>query len=155
MNEALTKIAQACLEGAERDTMTFPQIVGTLMQGGFESYAIDFRRASATYYLPDGDSVVLPAHRCDSTIAAKLDTAALQAAIREAQQLVPGYTYAGFCLKAMKAGCAGYVVSFSGRRAVYFARTAETHVEHFPQQASLPSESLRARPLDTDRIACP
>ena len=72
MNEALTKIAQACLEGAESNSMTFPEIVGALMQGGFESYAVDFRRASATYYLPDGDSVVLPAHRSDSTIAANL-----------------------------------------------------------------------------------
>ena len=26
---------------------------------------------------------------------------------------------------------AGYIVSFLGRRALYFGRTAETHVEHF------------------------
>ena len=49
------------------------------------------------------------------------------------KQLVPGYTDAGFCAKVMAAGCAGYIVSFSGRRAVYFGRTAETHVEYFPQ----------------------
>ena len=30
--------------------MTFPQIVGTLMQVGFESYCIDYRRAKAIYY---------------------------------------------------------------------------------------------------------
>ena len=58
----------------------------------------------------------------------------MQAAIREAQQQVPGYTYKGFCEKAVLAGCAGYVVSFSGRRALYVGRTAETHVEHFPNQ---------------------
>ncbi|MEQ8934722.1 MAG: hypothetical protein RIE56_02890, partial [Amphiplicatus sp.] len=58
--------------------------------------------------------------------------ARMQAAIREAQQQAPGYTYKGFCKKAADAGCAGYVVSFSGRRALYFGRTAETHVEHFP-----------------------
>jgi uncharacterized protein YbcV (DUF1398 family) len=133
MDVRLTKIAQTCLEGAETNIMTFPQIVGMLMQEGFESYAIDFRRASATYYLPDGESVVLPTHRGEVPIADTLDTATLQAAIREAQQLVPGYTYAGFCAKVMAAGCAGYIVSFTGRRAVYFGRTAETHVEHFPQ----------------------
>lgn len=133
MDTYLTNIAQACREGAETDTMTFPQIVGTLMQAGFESYAVDFRRATATYYLPDGDSVVLPTHRGDVLIASGLDGAAVQAAIREAQQLVPGYTYAGFCAKVMAAGCVGYVVSFTGHRAVYFGRTAETHVEHFPR----------------------
>ncbi len=33
----------------------------------------------------------------------------------------------------MDAGCAGYFVSLIGRRAVYFGRTAETHVEPFPR----------------------
>ena len=54
------------------------------------------------------------------------------AAIREAQQLIPGYTYKGFCSKVAAAGCAGYIVSFSGRRALYLGRTGETHVEYFP-----------------------
>lgn len=112
--------------------MDFPQIVGTLIAAGFESYAVDFRRATATYYLPDGTSIELPAHRVDAMIAPAFDTARMQAAIREAQQQVAGYTYKGFCEKAALAGCAGYIVSFSGRRALYVGRTAETHIEHFP-----------------------
>ena len=56
----------------------------------------------------------------------------IQAAIREAQAGGAGYTYEGFCKKVKAAGCAGYIVSFSGRRALYFGRTAETHVEFFP-----------------------
>ena len=133
MNAHLTQIAEACLAGAEANTMTFPQIVGTLMTEGFESYAIDFRRASATYYRPDGDSIVLPTHRHETPVAAAFDVPAIQVAIAEAQQLVPGYTYAGFCAKVMAAGCAGYIVSFLGRRALYFSRAAQTHTEHFPQ----------------------
>jgi uncharacterized protein YbcV (DUF1398 family) len=112
--------------------MIFPQIVGTLIREGFESYLIDFRRATATYYLPDGGSLELPTHRIDVPIAPGFDAALIRAAIGEAQQLVPGYSYRGFCAKAASAGCAGYIVSFSGRRALYFGRTAETHVEHFP-----------------------
>ena len=133
MNDQLTRIAQTCLDEHENNTMTFPKIVGTLMQAGFESYAIDYRRSTATYFLPDGDSVVLATQHGGGPIAATLDTAAVQAAIKEAQQLVAGYTYAGFCRKVMAAGCAGYIVSFTGRRAVYFGRDAEIHVEHFPQ----------------------
>ncbi|MGE0424853.1 MAG: DUF1398 domain-containing protein [Reyranellaceae bacterium] len=132
MDDRRKAIAKACLDAAEADTMTFQQIVGTLMHEGFESYLVDFRRAVATYYLPDGNSVELPTHRIDVAIAPTFDAAPVQAAIREAQQLVPGYTYAGFCRKVAAAGCAGYVVSFSGHRALYFGRTAETHVEHFP-----------------------
>jgi uncharacterized protein YbcV (DUF1398 family) len=133
MEQHLEHTARGCLEGAESNTMTFPQIVATLMQAGFEGYAVDYRRASATYYLMDGDSVVLPTHRGETPVAPAFDSAAVQAAIREAQQLAPGYTYAGFCEKIMAGGCAGYIVSFTGRRVVYFGRTAEIHVEHFPR----------------------
>ena len=112
--------------------MTFPEIVGTLMREGFESYTIDYRREKAIYYLADGDSVELATHHIGVPVAAGFDAARIQVAIREAQQLVPGYTYRGFCEKAVAAGCAGYMVSFSGRRALYFGRTAETHVERFP-----------------------
>jgi uncharacterized protein YbcV (DUF1398 family) len=134
MDTQLSKIAEACLHGAESNRMSFPEIVGKLMQAGFESYSIDFRRATATYYLPDGESVVLPTHRHRTPIADTLNVATLQAAIKEAQQSAPDYTYLGFCEKVMTSGCAGYVVSFSGRRAVYYGRTGETHVEHFPQR---------------------
>src|ERR1700722_3475371 len=126
MTPAQENAAKSCLLGAENDTMTFPVIVQTLIQAGFESYAIDYRRCRAIYYLPDGQSAEYPTHP-SGPVAERFDTGAIQVAIREAQQLVPGYTYKGFCQKVTKAGCAGYVVSFAGRRAVYIGRTAEIH----------------------------
>ena len=132
MTEDQIAVAQKCLFAAENDSMNFPDIVGTLIAAGFESYAIDYRRATATYYLPDGDSIVLDTYRVDGEVASQFDAASLQVAIREAQTQVPGYSYAGFCRKAVAAGTAGYIVSFLGRRAVYFGRTGECHVEHFP-----------------------
>lgn len=132
MNAELKICAQQCLEAADANRMTFPEIVRTLMEAGFESYAIDFRRASATYYLASGESIELPARADDVVVDASFNSEALRAAIREAQTLAPGYTYRGFCRKAKAAGCAGYLVSFLGRRAVYFGRTGETHVEPFP-----------------------
>lgn len=131
MTPAQENAAKTCLVAAEHNTMTFPEIVRTLIEAGFESYAIDYRRGRATYYLPDGQSFEYPTHQ-SGPVAERFDTSAIQAAIRDAQQLVPDYTYKGFCQKVMKAGCAGYVVSFMGRRAVYMGRTAETHVEPFP-----------------------
>jgi len=133
MDDNRRSVATTCLDGAQANTMTFPEIVATLIREGFESYAIDFRRAVATYYRADGDSVELPAHDIEVPVAPNFDPAAIQAAIKEAQHLVPGYSYKGFCKKVVAAGCAGYMVSFPGRRALYFGRTAETHVEHFPK----------------------
>ncbi|MEP9368792.1 DUF1398 domain-containing protein [Xanthobacter sp. VNH20] len=134
MKDQQKAVARACLDAAEGNTMTFPQIVGTLMEAGFESYSVDFRRAAATYYLADGASLELPIPAAEGAVAPSLDAALMQAAIREAQQQVPGYTYRGFCRKAVAAGCAGYMVSFSGRRALYVGRTAEVHVEPFPDR---------------------
>jgi uncharacterized protein YbcV (DUF1398 family) len=132
MDETLVRIAERCRDGAEGGTMTFPEIVGALMQNGFEGYAIDLRRNLAIYYTVDGESCELPTHRVATPVSPTFDAGLVREAIREAQQMVPGYTYKGFCEKVAAAGCAGYMVSFSGRRALYFGRTAETHVEHFP-----------------------
>ena len=125
-------IARKCFKGAETGTMTFPQIVGALIETGFEGYLADLRRGMVTYYLPDGESVEFPGTRPAMSAAAGFDAGVVKEAIREAQQMVPGYTYKGFCAKVAQAGCVGYQVSFPGRRVVYFGRTAETHTEHFP-----------------------
>ena len=94
--------------------------------------AVRPRRATKTYYLPDGDSLELPASEIGTKVVATFDAAIVEAAVREAQAQAPGYTYLGFCRKVMDAGCAGYIVSILGRRVVYFGRTGETHVEVFP-----------------------
>lgn len=133
MNADAKAAAAQCNAAAQSDTMTFPQIVKALMGAGFEGYLADLRRGTKTYYLPTGESMELPFVSSPVSIAADFDPAAVNDAVREAQRQAPGYTYKGFCAEIAGAGCAGYVVSFSGRRAVYFGRTAETHVEHFPQ----------------------
>lgn len=134
MNAQQMTLARKCLEAAEQDLMTFPEIVGALRDGGFEGYTVDYRRATATYYLPTGESIELATHGPGLAVSDAFDLAALKAAIRQAQTLAPGYTYKGFCAKAKAAGCAGYMVSFTGQRALYFSRAAETHAELFPPQ---------------------
>lgn len=132
MNERQKDAAERCLSGATSNAMGFPAIVATLSDAGFESYEVDFRRGEAIYFLPSGQSIILPIHRDDTDIGIAFDGAEVADAIREAQANAPGYTYAGFCAKVKRAGCVSYIVSFPGRRAVYLGRTAETHVEMFP-----------------------
>ncbi|QUS41148.1 DUF1398 domain-containing protein [Tardiphaga alba] len=134
MTQELTDIAARCLHGSENNTMPFPVVVQTLAAAGFESYSIDFRKSEATYYLPDGTSITIPADSSNTNITATFDAESVNAAIKEAQALVPGYTYKGFCDKVRAAGCAGYMVSFSGHRAMYYGRTGETHTEMFPNR---------------------
>lgn len=134
MDAHLKTVAEKCLSASYAGTMAFPEIVGTLMAAGFEGYIVDYRRATTTYCLPDGDGVVLDNEPSDGKVAAGFNAAGVEAEVRRAQANGPDYTYKGFCQRTKAHGCAGYIVSFSGRRVVYFGRTAETHVEHFPDQ---------------------
>jgi uncharacterized protein YbcV (DUF1398 family) len=133
MNEQLTRTAQQCLDAAYAGSMDFPAIIRALIEAGFEGYDVDYRRGTSTYYCPSGESVQLDLPSSDAKVAAEFRASDVEQAVREAQNKAPGYTYAGFCSKVKAAGCAGYMVSFLGRRVVYFGRTAETHVEHFPK----------------------
>ena len=133
MSEQLTATAQSCLDAAYAGTMDFPSIVRALIEAGFEGYDVDYRRGTSTYFLAGGESVQLSLPRSDAKVAAEFRAGDVERAVREAQTKAPGYTYAGFCAKVKAAGCAGYMVSFLGKRVVYFGRTAEMHVEHFPQ----------------------
>lgn len=126
-------IAQNCLHAAYDNTMAFPDIVGTLIKAGFEGYIVDYRHGTTTYYLPDGDSVELENRPSEGAVAAQFDQVGVAAQVKWAQANPPEYSYTAFCKNVKALGCAGYIVSFLGRRVLYFGRTAETHVEHFPQ----------------------
>jgi uncharacterized protein YbcV (DUF1398 family) len=133
MDAQLTAIARNCLNAAYDKTMAFPEIVGTLIKSGFEGYVVDYRRNTTTYFLPSGDSVVLENRPSKGAVAAQFDQPGVAAQIKWAQVNPPEYSYASFCKNVKALGCAGYVVSFLGRRVLYFGRTADIHVEHFPQ----------------------
>jgi uncharacterized protein YbcV (DUF1398 family) len=133
MDAQRTTIAERCLNAAYDKTMTFPDIVGALIKAGFEGYIVDYRRNTTTYFLADGDSLVLENRPSGNKVAAQFDQPGVAAQIKWAQTNPPDYSYAAFCKNVKALGCAGYVVSFPGKRVLYFGRTAETHVEHFPQ----------------------
>jgi uncharacterized protein YbcV (DUF1398 family) len=131
MNAQQQERARVALDGAESGAVTFPQGVQMLMEAGFDGYAVDYRRSVRTYYLPNGETLELPTPPT-ARVAEHFDASAVKDAIREAQSLVPGYTYHGFCAKAAAAGCAGYMVSFVGKRVVYYGRDGAIHTEYFP-----------------------
>lgn len=125
-------VAECCLAGAHDGSLSFPEIVGRLIAAGFDGYLVDYRCGRQTFYLPEGDGLVLDMPRAPASVAAGFDAAVIERLVRWAQASPADYSYAAFSDRAMAAGCAGYLVSFPGRRVVYFGRTAETHVEHFP-----------------------
>lgn len=132
MNPEKLVIAKRCLAAAHDGSLAFPEIIRLLIDAGFEGYSVDYRGNSQTYYLTDGDCVTLDMPGGAGIVAPHFDAARIEGLVRWAQSDAADYSYAAFSDQAMAAGCAGYLVSFPGRRVVYFGRTAETHVEHFP-----------------------
>jgi uncharacterized protein YbcV (DUF1398 family) len=130
MNAHVNTIVTECTQASDAGTMTFPQVVGRLMEVGVESYYVDLRRSNKIYYMPDGESYIIDAVRADTKPAIDFDAAGVEAAVREIQ--AQRIDYHQFCEMILAAGCVSYIVSLAGRRAVYLGRTGEAHVEMFP-----------------------
>lgn len=133
MDAERISVAETCMHAAHDGSLSFPEIVGNFIAAGFEGYTVDYRRNSQTCYLPDGDSVAIDMPPSPGNVTATFDATEVERLVRWAQANPADYTYIAFCQQAKAAGCAGYLVSFLGRRVVYFGRTAETHVEYFPK----------------------
>jgi uncharacterized protein YbcV (DUF1398 family) len=123
---ALYDLAGQSLSG----TITFPAVIGRLLELGVERYHADYSRSETTYYLVDGDSLVVALPHEPHATADDFDATAVAAAVRQSQR--NEHTYLDFVRKTMAAGCVGYFVQITGRRVLYFGRRGETHVEHFP-----------------------
>lgn len=142
MDTQQTTIAQNCLNAAYDRTMTFPEIVGALIEAGFDGYAVDYRCDTTTYFRADADGITLKNRPSEGKVAAQFDQPGIAAQIKRAQANPPDYSYTSFCKTVKALGCAGYIVSFPGRRVLYFGRTAETHVEHFPHLPSINAPAM-------------
>lgn len=126
----LETVLQDCTRASDEERMTFPQVVGKLMAAGVERYRADLLRHEKTYYMPDGRSHVVSNAAIAGMPAMAFSAAGVDSAVRDIQ--AGKIAYRDFCRRVMAAGCVDYLVSISGRRAVYFGRSGESHVEMFP-----------------------
>jgi uncharacterized protein YbcV (DUF1398 family) len=109
--------------------ITFPAVVKALMDVGIERYHADLVAGRKTYYLPDGDFEEVQVHPVGGA-AREFSAEGVEKAVRSIQR--EEIRYREFCRLIADAGCVGYFVSLAGRRAVYYGRTADAHIEWFP-----------------------
>lgn len=134
MDEKTRRIVRDCSRASDENSESFPSIVGRLIEAGVERYHADLVRSEKTFYLADGTSEVVPNHSVDASPPQAFSAAAVEAAIRAIQ--AGTLSYKAFCERVVAAGCVGYHVSIAGRRAVYYGRSGDSHVELFPGQKS-------------------
>lgn len=133
--QALHEAARSSFEGAEANTLTFPEAVKRIAAAGFNGYLVDYRSGTRTYHHSNGETFTFQGPVYPPVDA--FDAGVVKAAIKQAQLLVTGYTYQGFCRKVTEnGGAAGYLVSIVGKRVLYFGVNGETHTEHFPGAGS-------------------
>lgn len=130
MDHHLTSIIDECTRGSDEERLTFQNIIAQLASAGFERYSADLCRWEKTYFLGSGESLVVPCKRIPGELATTFSAPGVESAVRASQS--QSIKYNEFCRRALAAGCVGYIVSIVGRRVVYFGRTGEMHIEHFP-----------------------
>ena len=78
MDAERISIAETCLNAAHDGSLSFPEIVGKLIAAGFEGYTVNYRRRSQTFYLTDGDSVVLDMKPSEGKVATAFDATEIE-----------------------------------------------------------------------------
>lgn len=130
MDPAIRNVMVEASRASDIGDQSFGEIVRQLSDAGVERYHQDFLRSERTYYLPDGESEVVRNEAVPVTAAHDFSAGGVAAAVRAVQ--AGAIRYGQFCRQAMEAGCVGYLVSITGRRVVYYGRSGDMHVEHFP-----------------------
>ena len=134
MDHHTTSIIEECTCGSDEERLTFPNIVAQLAAAGIERYSADLCRWEKTYFFASGESLVVPCKHILGELATTFSAQGVESAVRASQS--QSIKYNEFCRRALSAGCVGYIVSIVGRRVIYFGRSGEMHIEHFPTAKS-------------------
>ena len=126
-----TRVMHEVTIETQEGRMTFPQVVGKLLDAEVESYLVDFAAGRKTYYLASGETYMDEMILKLDPVAEKFSGEGIVAAIRGAQ--ADTVRYPEFVKRATAAGVIGYWAFLAGKKVIYFGRRGEMHVEEFPK----------------------
>jgi uncharacterized protein YbcV (DUF1398 family) len=128
--ELIKQAARAILDG----TMSFPEVVGQLIEAGVEYYHVDYVGLRKTFYSASGELMMTTIdYEGLPPVAENFDVAAVCADILDSQR--HGQKYRDFTRRAMAAGVQGYFAFLRGKRVTYLGRQGDQHTEWFPGTA--------------------
>lgn len=124
-------VLQVCQALAFAGRITFPETVGRMLETGVERYDADLTRLETTHYGVDGATHIesIPLTNAPA-VPTEFSAGAVQAAIEASRGRE--IEYPEFLRRVMTAGAASYSVYLNGRKAIYFGRNGDFHVEPFP-----------------------
>ena len=129
MNAEQIRVANECARGSLTGEMTFPEVVGKLSGVGVERYHADYSRQEITYYLHDGDSLVVPASM--NRIQRRSSFLRRPSSLRFTRASVTNIVTPISSARRRQPAVSG--ISFkSPAGAIYFGRSGDMHIERFP-----------------------
>jgi uncharacterized protein YbcV (DUF1398 family) len=131
MNSNTKEVIEKCAHESHAGALTFPEVLGCLIEVGVESYFADYRNQSTTYYLSSNEAHTVPMRMPSIEIPTSFNKEAIISAIRGAQS--DTVRYPEFLKLTVSAGCVGYMVWIAGKHVSYFGRAGEVHAEYFPK----------------------
>ncbi|MBB5192929.1 uncharacterized protein YbcV (DUF1398 family) [Silvimonas terrae] len=129
MDGAVRQVIEQSNHNAFTGQSGFGAEVGSLMLVGVESYFVDYRLRTVTYYMPDDETCTLTMVVPAQPISRLFDQPALIAAIRSARS--GAVKYPEFVARSMAAGCVGYLVWLVGQHVSYLGRKGVAYVDPF------------------------
>lgn len=129
MNAQIKETIKKCSNESNAGLLTFPEVLGRLISAGVESYFVDYRNQSTTYYLENNEALRISIEIPNLDMPVQFDKDRVISAIRGAQS--DAVRYPDFIKLTMLAGCIGYMVWITGKYVSYFGRQGQVHVEHF------------------------
>lgn len=130
MKQEVINVIQQSTAGSINGTMSFPEVVGNLIEAGISFYHVDLLRLEKTCYSRDGESYVESLELPTNTFGEAFEKQVIADAVLASQ--TEGQSFAEFVRRACIGGCVGYFAYLDGRKVVYLGRLGEEHVELFP-----------------------
>lgn len=124
------EIANECATLSDQEKITFPEIVQRLMKADIELYYADLLQSNKTFYSGDTTHTVKCLKKHDK-VSPSFNLDGVVKAIKQIQ--FGEIKYQEFVKKIMDSGILCYMVFITGRKAIYFGRNGEQHIEHFPK----------------------
>jgi uncharacterized protein YbcV (DUF1398 family) len=125
------KVLDQCTSGAFDGSVPFPETVQRITEDGVEWYSANLIFGMKTYYGADLSHYQTPwVNWTTPRIADEFRSGSVGAAIRASQ--AGEINYREFLKRIAEAGVVYYTVHLTGRRAIYFGRHGEFHIEPFP-----------------------
>jgi uncharacterized protein YbcV (DUF1398 family) len=124
------EIAKECTILSDEEKITFPEVVRRLQMAEIELYYADLLSLDKTYYSKNESYRVVCSIKSKREVATAFNMDGIVDAIRQSQ--TGKIRYQQFLKEVMDCGVVSYMVFINGRKAIYFGRNGEQHIEKFP-----------------------